>query len=303
MRYFVCVVEQRGFTAAGAVLHVAQPALSRQIAQLEETLGEQLLVRQPEGVQPTEAGRRLYDLARDVLERVNGAESEVRGLDRAPQGRVTVALPATCGTALLAELISVCKERLPLVDLQIWDGISTHTGHVLESGMVDFGVVPNADEVSGVTVQELFREQLFLIRSHDGRTREPTEIALSDIAAIPLVLGPRAMHLRRCFERAAQETGICLDVRYEQKTVNTIAGFVRAGLAATVSNWPSFVELFPVGGVIAQRIVAPELSRTISIAYPSARPLNHAARVTYELTRSLILMRVSDGTWRGELIA
>jgi len=303
LRYFVCVVEQRGFTAASAVLHVAQPSLSRQIAQLEESLGEQLLLRGPEGVLPTEAGRRFYDLARDVLDRVNGAGAELKGIDREPQGRVAAAMPTTCGTQLLTDLIKICKQRMPLVDLQVQDGISSHTGPVLETGMVDFGVVPNADEIAGIVAEDLLREQLFLVRSHDGGgTRVPSEIALAEIAGMPLVVVPRTLHLRRHLERAAQEAGVLLDLRYEQRTANTVAGFVRAGLAATVTNWPSYMELFPAGSAIAQRIVSPPLSRTISMAYPSSRPLNHAARATYELVRELILARVRDGSWRGELL-
>ncbi len=301
LRYFACVVEQRGFTSAGAVLHVAQPALSRQIALLEEAFGEQLLVRLPNGVQPTEAGRRLYGLARDVLERVNGAQAELRGLDLEPQGRVAVALPASSGVKLITDIIKTCKAELPLVDLQVLDGISTHSGHVLESGLVDFAVVPNADEVAGITAEDLFREHLFLVRTHPQASREPPEIALTAIGQMPLVLGPRSTHLRRVVEKAAVAQGMALNLRYEQRTLTTIAGFVRAGLAATISNWPGIVENTLSGTMLVQRIVQPELSRTISMAYTTARPLNHAAKATYLLVKRLVHAHVADGSWRGEV--
>lgn len=302
LRYFVSVIEYRGFTAASSVLHVAQPALSRQIAQLEESLGEQLLVRLPEGVQPTETGRRLYYLAREVLDRINGAEAELKGEAREPQGRVSVALPATCGAELVTDLIKTCTRDYPGIDLQVTDGISSHTGHVLSSGLVDFGVIPNAEEVDDVTTEPLFREQMFLIRAHDGRTRQPTEIEMAELSGLPIVIGPKAMHLRRFLEISAQTQGVPLNLRYEQRSVSTIAGFVRAGLAVTVSNWPSYIEFFPAGTAIAQRIVKPHLWRTISIGYPTARPLNHASRATYDLVKRLILQRVSEGAWRGDPI-
>ncbi len=300
LRYFVSVIEYRGFTAASTVLHVAQPALSRQIAQLEESLGEQLLVRLPEGVQPTETGRRLYDLAREILERINGAEAELKGEAREPQGRVSVALPATCGAELITDLIKICTRDYPGIDLQVTDGISSHTGQVLSSGLVDFGVIPNAEEVVDITTEPLFREQMFLIRGHDGRTRQPTEVEMTELRDLPIVIGPKSMHLRRFLEVSAQSQGIPLNLRYEQRSVSTIAGFVRAGLAVTVSNWPSYMEFFPAGTAIAQRIVNPYLWRTISIGYPTARPLNHAARATYDLVKRLILKRVAEGAWRGD---
>ncbi|MCA0241569.1 MAG: LysR family transcriptional regulator [Proteobacteria bacterium] len=302
LRYFVDVVEQRGFTAAARVLHVAQPALSRQIAQLEDDLGERLLLRQSDGVLPTDAGLRLYDLARAVLERVNGAREDVRGQPSEPQGRVSVALPTTGGTDLITELVQVCAGELPKVALQVIDGVSTQTGHVLESGMVDFGVVPNADEVPGIEAEPLFHEHLFLVRRAAGSGVQPVDIAFADAVALPLVLGPRSMHLRRYLEQQAGTAGLALTVAHEQRSANTIAGFVRAGLGATVTNWPSMREFFPEGHVIAQRIVQPDLRRTIAIGHAAARPLNRAARATFDVLRRLLLDRVHDGRWRGEAI-
>lgn len=303
LRYFVDVVEQRGFTAAARVLHVAQPALSRQIAQLEDDLVERLLVRQSDGVVPTESGLRLYDLARAILERVNGAQEEVRGQQSEPQGRVAVALPTTGGTDLITELVQVCATELPKVSLQVIDGVSTQTGHVLESGMVDFGVVPNADEVPGIEFEPLFHEHLFLVRRAQRGGVQPAEVKLATVAATPLVMGPRSMHLRRYLEQQASAAGLVLNIPHEQRSPNTIAGFVRAGLAATVTNWPSMREFFPDGHVITQRIVQPELRRTIAIGHAAARPLNRAARATHAVLRRLLLERVRDGRWRGEAIA
>lgn len=301
LRYFVDVVEQRGFTAAARVLHIAQPALSRQIAQLEDDLGERLLVRQSDGVVPTDTGMRLYDLARAILERVNGAREEVRGEQSEPQGRVSVALPTTGGTDLITELVRVCAIELPKVTLQVIDGVSTQTGHVLESGMVDFGVVPNADEVPGIEFEPLFHEHLFLVRRAEGSGVQPAEVPFATVVSTPLVMGPRSMHLRRYLEQQASARGLAIQLAHEQRSANTIAGFVRAGLAATVTNWPSMREFFPDGHVIAQRIVQPDLCRTIAIGHAAARPLNRAARATYDVLRRLLLDRAKDGRWRGEV--
>lgn len=300
-RYFICVFEQRSFTSAASILHIAQPSLSRQVAQLEEVVGEQLLIRTPTGVIPTESGLKFYHLARSLLEQVNGLVEEVRGTEREPQGRVAVALPVTGGTDLIAEVIKVCKSEIPQVSLQIQDGISALTGQMLGSGLVDFGVVPNAEDIHGIASEPLFIEHLFMLRSKEGRQRQAPEIDFAGVGKFPLVLGPRSMHLRRYLEKAASDHGVALQISYEQQTIGTIAGFVRAGLAATISNWPSLVEQFPAGTVWAQRIVNPELNRVISIAHPAERPLGQAARAAYNIVRRLLLERVKDGRWRGKL--
>lgn len=302
MRYLVCVVEHKGFTSAAAVLHVAQPSLSRQVAQLEEAIEEQLLIRTPTGIIPTAAGLKVYQTARDLLDVVNGLRNAVKGTQQEPEGRVSIALPATSGTEFIAEVIKACKTEIPKVQLQVQDGISALTSQALSSGLVDFGVLPNAEEVQGIEAEPIFQEWLYLVSAVEGRKRLPAEIDLSKLSDVPLVLGPRTMHLRRYVERVAAERGVALDVCYEQQSIGTIVGVVRAGLASTISNWPSAIDNFPAGAVALQKIVNPELRRVIAIAHPVDRPLRHPAQAAYDIVKRLLLGRVKDGRWRGTLV-
>ena len=302
MRYFVCVVEHKGFTPAATILHVAQPSLSRQIAQMEEAIGEQLLIRTPSGIIPTEAGLKVYQTARDLLDVVNGLGDAVRGSQQEPEGRVAIALPATSGTDFIADVIKTCKIEIPKVELHVQDTISALTSQVLSSGLVDFGVLPNADEVQGIQAEPIFKEWMYLVVATEGRKRVPAEVELAQLSDRPLVLGPRSMHLRRYVERLAGEQGVTLQVRYEQHSIGTITGVVRAGLASTISNWPSAVDNFPVGTFTLQKIVAPELHRVIAIAHPIGRPLRHPAKAAYDIVKRLLIDRVKDGRWRGALL-
>jgi len=301
LRYFVSVVEHHGFSAAARVLHVAQPSLSRQIALLEAALDEQLFVRHAEGTATTDAGVRLYGLARSVIERVNGAQAEVRGQERTPEGKVSIVLPAIGGNDLVVEVVQACKTELPLVELQVVDGLSTQNGQLLASGLVDFGVVPNGEEIPGLNYEPLFTEHLFLVRNHPrGKQGAGEEISFADASAVPLVLGPRDTHMRTYLEHMAGSLGLTLNVVHEQQTVGVIAAFVRGGLAGTVSNWPSICDLIPPKTALIQRVVAPPLGRQVAIGYPSARPMNHAASAAYRIVRRLVLARLHSGQWRGE---
>lgn len=299
MRYFTCVVECKGFTAAAATLHVAQPSLSRQIAQLEDVFETQLLVRTASGIIPTEAGLRLYQEVRDLLERVNGLGGVLKGTNQEPEGRVSVALPATSGSDFIADLIKTCQLEIPKVELHVRDTISALTSQVLSNGLVDFGVLPNAEEVQGIEAEPIFKEWLYVVSESTPGKRQPVELDFHALAELPLVMGPRTMHLRRYVERMASEQGFALKLRYEQNTVGTITGVVRAGLAATVSNWPSAVDNFPIGTFTIQKIVRPELTREIAIAHPVDRPLRHAAKAAYNIVKRLLIERVNDGRWRG----
>jgi len=302
MRYLVCVIEQKGFTPAAAILHVAQPSLSRQVAQLEEAIGEQLLIRTPSGIVPTPAGLTVYQRARDLLDAVNGLGDLVRGARQEPEGRVSIALPATSGTDLIADIIKTCKVEIPKVDLHVQDTISALTSQVLSSGLVDFGVLPNAEEVQGIRAEPIFREWMYLVAAAQGRHREPAEMDFAELSQRPLVMGPRTMHLRRYVERMAAEQGVALLVRYEQHTIGTISGVVRAGLASTITNWPSAVDNFAVGMCTLRKIVNPDLQRVVAIAHPVDRPLRHSAKAAYDIVKRLLIERVKDGRWRGALL-
>jgi len=302
MRYLVCVVEQKGFSSAASILHIAQPSLSRQIAQLEEAIGEQLLIRTPSGIIPTEAGLKVYQTSRDLLDVVNGLGDAVRGSQQEPEGRVAIALPATSGTDFIADVIKTCKIEIPKVELHVQDTISALSSHVLSSGLVDFGVLPNADEVQGIEAEPIFKEWMYLVTATEVRKRVAAEIKFSELSDRPLVLGPKTMHLRRYIDRVASEHDMALHVRYEQHTIGAITGVVRAGLASTISNWPSATDNFPVGAFALQKIVNPELQRVIAIAHPVDRPLRHSAKAAYAIVKRLLIERVKDGRWRGALL-
>lgn len=214
---------------------------------------------------------------------------------------MSIALPATSGTEFIAEVIKTCKIEIPKVELHVQDTISALTSQVLSSGLVDFGVLPNAEEVQGIEAEPIFNEWMYLVTASEGRKRIPAEIDFSELSGRPLVLGPRSMHLRRYIERVAREHGVALHVRYEQHTIGTITGVVRAGLASTISNWPSAIDNFPVGTFTLQKIVAPELQRVIAIAHPIDRPLRHPAKAAYDIVKRLLIERVKEGRWRGSL--
>ena len=178
----------------------------------------------------------VYQTSRDLLDVVNGLGDSIRGSVQEPEGRVAIAVPATSGTEFIADLIKTCKAEIPKVDLQVRDTISAITGHALSTGLVDFGVLPNAEEVQGIKAEPIFREWLYLVSAIERRMRVPAEVQFAALHTMPFVLGPRTMHLRRYIDRVASEYGVTLDVRYEQQSIGPISGVVRAGLAATITN-------------------------------------------------------------------
>lgn len=298
LRYLIAIAEAGSFSAAARRAYIAQPALSRQISLLESELELQLLDRQHDGVALTESGRRLYEVARSVVQKLDSVKDELTSTRGDPKGQVSISIPATASALLLPQIIARAMEKFPSISLRVCDGLTREGGQAIELGKVDFGVVPNAEELEHVAAEPIFTEDLYWVGPRSAEGDAP--ISLAEAGATRLVMAPRALHLRRRIEQAAMETGVVLNVAYEQQSAPGIASLVRSGLAATISNWPPLEELLEP--TAARLIVEPRITRTVSIAHSVHKPLSFAASCMRDLVRTILLDAVRDGRWRGSLI-
>jgi LysR family nitrogen assimilation transcriptional regulator len=303
IRYFVAIVEAGSFVAAARELDVAQPALSRQIIVLEQELDQKLLRRIRRGATPTAAGKRFYLHARSILDQLEVAISDVQQDSAAPSGEVRVALSVGSASLIGPKLVQRMGERFPDVIVSIVDGLGYQTGDVIESGQVSFGLVAHAEALSGARVQSVLEENLFLVTKRKGDSANMSDVAFKDIGGMDLVMPDRRVHLRRMVEEAASRSGQKLNVRYEQQSLLTILSLVRAGLGSVIIGWPAIHSMWEDGSIDARRVVEPELSRIISLAVPSSRPLSTAAKVTYDALHDLLKDEVRAGNWKGELLS
>lgn len=302
LEYFAAIVEHGGFVAASKALRIAQPAVSRQINDLEFELETRLLDRGRQGSMLTDQGRNFYNRVRFILEQVETAKKEAGSKESNPVGDVKVALPITISELLAPELVQRVEQNYPYVSVSIIDGTGQTTGEIIESGRVDFGLIPNATKLSNINFVPLVEEALYLVSKRQGEKANNDPIPLSQLNGIPLVLTGRNMHVRQLIEEAFAKSGIQINPRYEQESFLTILSFIRSGLASSVLNWLAVRNLAKEEIVNVRRIVKPELIRMISIAIPANRPLTVAARAVYEVLQETVVQFVEKGEWKARLI-
>ena len=124
LRYFVAIVDHGSLSRAALVLHVAQPALTQQLRQLEEELGVQLLHRSAQGVLSTDAGKVFYEHAQAILKQVADAQAAVVQSAERPSGSVTLGLPHSISGALALPLLTAIRQRYPEITLQLTEEIT-----------------------------------------------------------------------------------------------------------------------------------------------------------------------------------
>lgn len=190
LRAFVAVAEELHFRRAAERLHLAQPALSQQVKQLEKEVGALLLRRTTRHVELTDAGRVLLDEARELLHRDSVAIERARRAAEGKVGRLSVGFVESAAFELLPHLLRRFADQAPDVALNLQE-LSTEPQLSALRDEVNVGIVREIHDAEGLRVQPLLSETLMaaLPAGHELAARE--SLALRELADEPFVLIPR----------------------------------------------------------------------------------------------------------------
>ena len=274
LQSFVRVAELGSFSKAARVLDIAQPALSRQVRQLETDLRETLLLRNGRGVSLTDAGRRLFDHGVQILQRVSQAREDLGAERGAAVGHVTIGLPPSIGRRLTLPLIEGFRQHLPRARLTIVEGLSANIAEWIASGRADLGLLYNPDALPELEITPLLRESLCLVEAAAARAKRaaPRPLPLRELGAFPLILPERHQSIRRLLQTQATLTAVKLNVAWEVSSVPAIIDLVCAGVGYAVLN-ASAVAASGRGAELAVRpIVEPELVSVLFLAQSATKP-------------------------------
>src|SRR5262245_51865369 len=185
--YFVRVVEMGSFSRAATFLHVAQPALSRQVRNLEIELKEQLLIRNGRGVATTEAGERLLVHARTILDLVARAYEDMDNARTGKSGTVTIGMPRALSAAISTALVRRLRSELPDANVHVLHGRSTQLQEWLLAGRLDMAVLYDAPSSPALEIHDLVAEPLYLFSGPED-TAGGAPVPLEDLAYLPMII-------------------------------------------------------------------------------------------------------------------
>ncbi|HZP79812.1 MAG TPA: LysR substrate-binding domain-containing protein [Pseudolabrys sp.] len=282
LRYFVSAAKLNSISKAANQLHVAQPALGRQIRKLEKDLGVELLGRDSRGVQLTEAGARLLDKGESILRQIEQATAEVRSCGKDPQGSVSVAIMPSVAALFAPQLVTRVRERYPAVKLQISEGLTTFIVGGLLGKKFDLGLIPARPVDPALSTIPLLTEPMFLIgpgrEFADGDARSP--VTLKQLGRFPLLLPSRGNTLREQIETVAKRNKIQLDVRENVDSSAVIKHLVLSGLGYTIQCYSFVHEETERGELQVRPLRIPGLSRQWALARLREQPESFVSVVT-----------------------
>ena len=141
LRYFLAVVREESITKAAEMLHITQPTLSRQIAQMEDEMGVKLFARGTRKIVLTNEGMLLRRRAEEILELVDKTERELVEQDEMVEGTVSLGCGDLTAVQLMPDLIRGFHERYPAVTFELYTATADHVKERMDRGVTDIGLL------------------------------------------------------------------------------------------------------------------------------------------------------------------
>ena len=217
LRYFVAVAEARSLTvAAEQSLHTSQPSLSRQIRDLEEEIGAQLLARGARGIELTPAGRAFLDHARTVLSQVEAATEAARRVAHPAKTRFSMGFLTGHELTWMPEALRILRDELPNIDVMISSQYSPLLAEGLSKGKIDAAFLRREKGVPELAYRLLVKEPLMVVLPRTHRLAALKAISPKDLVGEPFIaVSGTAPVLRAVVDSYLKRSGVNITPAYE----------------------------------------------------------------------------------------
>jgi DNA-binding transcriptional LysR family regulator len=276
LRALIEVANRGSFTAAAKELNLTQPAVTHQVHELEQRFNVALLDRIGKRAFPTEAGEKLIEHARYLLEEDTRARAVMRKFaSDGWLGRVRIGTSMTVLMYALPPVLRKVKTKYPQLEINLKAGLTAATLQSLQSGTLDLGLCALPVEDSGFDIVPLFADELVAILPA-ALGPAPKKVTPAYLAKCPLILGNRASALRRTAASWLSLAGPVPKPVMEFDNVEAIKSVVAVGLGASIV--PS-LSLGPGHAATTNTLIvplSPRLSRQVGLVKRSGKRDTHA---------------------------
>jgi LysR family nitrogen assimilation transcriptional regulator len=300
LRYFVAIVDHGSLSRAALVLHVAQPALTQQLRQLEDELGAQLLHRSAQGVLSTDAGKVFYEHAQAILKQVADARSAVTQSTTRPSGSVTLGLPHSISNALALPLLTAARASYPEITLQLTEDLSGHLAEQVKSGRINLAVLFDDGQLAALASTPLVEEDLmFICRAGSAFGPPGDSVALAQALATTLILPAQQQGVRPRIEKVAQAEGLAFGEVIEMNSIAILKSAILADMGATILPVAPLLAEIERGAMTARTIHSPAITRSVTLCASRNIPLTNAAAAVSRLLQQVTRDLCERGAWPG----
>jgi|UniRef100_UPI003783D8EA LysR family hydrogen peroxide-inducible transcriptional activator len=277
--YFIEIARQRSFTRAAERLHMAQPALSQQMKNLESELGTALFIRGRKEIHLTAAGKAFLPRAEALLTQAEAAKAIVSDVAQLRGGKLIIAAIPSVSACLLPEVIRSFGKQHGKVGLQLIEDSSERVAENVESGLADIGFLQLPASKSAFETRTIITEPFVLLVAKSHALAKQKEVALKQLASEPFIFykgRARDTALETCRKAGFEPRIAC-----ESGELETVRALVAAGLGLAIvpqlaaGNLPKTIQ--------AITIRDPKMQRQIAAVWQKGSVLSPAAQALLKL--------------------
>lgn len=192
LNYFLAVAREENITKASRMLHVSQPALSRQMMQLEEELGVKLFVRSNHNIVLTEDGLLLKRRAQELLSLAEKTKRDFLHKEKELTGEITIGSGEFLSTKKLAEIMVGFRKKHPLVQFRIYSGNAENIQDYIGRGHLDLGVMGEPVDIRKYEFVSMpVKERWGVLVREDSPLAKKSQVRAEDLKGIPLITASR----------------------------------------------------------------------------------------------------------------
>lgn len=275
LRYFLAVVREESITKAAELLHITQPTLSRQIAQMEDEMGVKLFDRGTRKIVLTNEGMLLRRRAEEILELVDKTERELVEQEEMVEGTVSLGCGDLTAVQLMPDLIRGFHERYPAVTFELYTATADHVKERMDRGVTDIGLLLepiNKEKYDYINLHH--QEQWVVVMPPDSPLAELDAVSPKDLRGLPLIL-PHRLNVQSELARWFGDEFEKLNILFTSNLPSNSSIMVHYGLAYSIIVKGSISFWDPEK--ITYRPLSPDLSAPSILAWRRKQPFGLAA--------------------------
>ena len=232
-RYFIALAQHSSMRDAAEALHVAQSALSRQIAKIEEEFGTPMFERHARGVRLTQAGEIYLRYARDQLAEEEQMREDLGVVKGLHQGTLRIHAIESLARSILPPLLAAFREAHPGIKIQVVIAGSDEIIGAVREVVTDIGIGYFSQPAPEIEIRAIMREPLVALVAARHPLAKLKQISLQEAAAYPVALTSKSSRSRTLIDTACWQAGVSLSPVLETNSVELLTGFVEHSQGVT----------------------------------------------------------------------
>ncbi|HET7522500.1 MAG TPA: LysR family transcriptional regulator [Bacillales bacterium] len=281
IKYFIEVAKMEHVTDAAVNLHVAQSAVSRQIANLEDELNVKLFQREGRNVKLTPAGKIFRDHVEIALLEIENAVEKVKEFLNPETGIIRIGFPNNLSANTLPTVISSFREKYPNISLQVRQGSLQFLMQAVVKGSLNLAfVTPVPMNEKEITGRIFFNEEMVALLPDDHFLTDQESIRLDQLRNDPFVLFRTGLRKNIILD-ACTQAGFQPQVAFEGEDIDTIKNLVAAGIGIGLLPETTVSNNMP-RDIVKKKVTEPVINRTVGIITPKNRELAPSEQLFFD---------------------